>query len=149
MALCWCSDDLPRCEALAAHSPPHEQATYIRLPFDTAVFLQQAVLEPWPAISAVLRPVTSALRRSARSATSFGTADRAHRPRPLCRHGQRLERAVSADLGAGPLATFRQVTLPRLAPAIIAAAALVFTLCIDDVLISLFTSGAGNETWPL
>ncbi|TML83822.1 MAG: ABC transporter permease subunit [Actinobacteria bacterium] len=62
--------------------------------------------------------------------------------------GSDLEHA-SADLGAGPVATFRQVTLPRLVPAILAAAALVFVLSFDDVLISLFTSGAGNETWPL
>jgi spermidine/putrescine transport system permease protein len=59
-----------------------------------------------------------------------------------------LEQA-SVDLGAGPLATFRQITLPRLAPAILAAAALVFILSFDDVLTSLFTSGAGNDTWPL
>jgi len=56
---------------------------------------------------------------------------------------------ASADLGAGPLATFRQVTLPRLFPAILAAFLLTFTFSFDDVIISSFNSGAGNQTWPL
>jgi ABC-type spermidine/putrescine transport system permease subunit II len=62
--------------------------------------------------------------------------------------GDTLEEA-SRDLGAGPVATFRQVTLPRIAPAVIAGALLAFTFSFDDVVISNFTSGAGNETWPL
>jgi len=62
--------------------------------------------------------------------------------------GSSLEEA-SRDLGASALATFRQVTLPRLAPAIVAGAMLSFTFSFDDVVISNFTSGAGNDTWPL
>jgi ABC-type spermidine/putrescine transport system permease subunit II len=62
--------------------------------------------------------------------------------------GDTLEEA-SRDLGAGPVATFRQVTLPRIAPAVIAGGLLSFTFSFDDVVISNFTSGAGNETWPL
>ncbi len=62
--------------------------------------------------------------------------------------GENHEEA-SADLGAGPLSTFRQVTLPRLFPAILAAFLLTFTFSFDDVIISSFTSGAGNQTWPL
>ncbi|HEX7299860.1 MAG TPA: ABC transporter permease [Solirubrobacteraceae bacterium] len=62
--------------------------------------------------------------------------------------GDTLEEA-SRDLGAGPIATFRQVTLPRIAPAVIAGGLLAFTFSFDDVVISNFTSGAGNETWPL
>lgn len=62
--------------------------------------------------------------------------------------GDSLEEA-SRDLGAGPIATFRQVTLPRIAPAVIAGGLLAFTFSFDDVVISNFTSGAGNETWPL
>lgn len=62
--------------------------------------------------------------------------------------GDSLEEA-SLDLGAGPIATFRQITLPRIAPAVIAGALLAFTFSFDDVVISNFTSGAGNETWPL
>jgi spermidine/putrescine transport system permease protein len=62
--------------------------------------------------------------------------------------GDSLEEA-SRDLGAGPVATFRQVTLPRIAPAVIAGGLLAFTFSFDDVVISNFTSGAGHETWPL
>ena len=62
--------------------------------------------------------------------------------------GQTLEEA-SYDLGAGPVSTFRQVTLPRLAPAIIAGALLSFTFSFDDFITSFFVSGAGTTTLPL
>jgi len=58
-----------------------------------------------------------------------------------------LEEAA-ADLGAGPFTTFRTVTLPLLAPAIIAAALLAFALSIDDFVISNFNSGT-TVTFPL
>jgi ABC-type spermidine/putrescine transport system permease subunit II len=62
--------------------------------------------------------------------------------------GQTLEEA-SFDLGAGPIATFRQVTLPRLAPAIMAGALLAFTFSFDDYVISAFNAGGQTETWPM
>ena len=62
--------------------------------------------------------------------------------------GQTLEEA-SYDLGAGPLSTFRQVTLPRLAPAILAGGLLAFTFSFDDFITSFFVSGAGSTTLPL
>jgi spermidine/putrescine transport system permease protein len=58
-----------------------------------------------------------------------------------------LEEAA-ADLGATPLATFRTVTLPLLAPGIIAAGLLAFALSIDDFVISNFNSGT-TVTFPL
>jgi spermidine/putrescine transport system permease protein len=58
-----------------------------------------------------------------------------------------LEEAA-ADLGATPLATFRTVTLPLLAPGILAAAMLAFALSIDDFVISNFNSGT-TVTFPL
>jgi spermidine/putrescine transport system permease protein len=58
-----------------------------------------------------------------------------------------LEEAA-ADLGAPPLATFRTITLPLLAPGIVAAALLAFALSIDDFVISNFNSGT-TETFPL
>lgn len=58
-----------------------------------------------------------------------------------------LEEAA-ADLGAGPLTTFRTVTLPLLAPGIISAALLAFALSIDDFVISNFNSGT-TVTFPL
>jgi spermidine/putrescine transport system permease protein len=62
--------------------------------------------------------------------------------------GQSLEEA-SFDLGAGPLSTFRQVTLPRLAPAILAGGLLAFTFSFDDFITSFFVAGAGTTTLPL
>jgi spermidine/putrescine transport system permease protein len=62
--------------------------------------------------------------------------------------GESLEEA-SYDLGAGPISTFRQVTLPRLAPAILAGGLLAFTFSFDDFITSFFVSGAGTTTLPL
>jgi spermidine/putrescine transport system permease protein len=55
---------------------------------------------------------------------------------------------AAADLGAGPLTTFRTVTLPLLAPAIVSAALLAYALSIDDFVISNFNSGT-TVTFPL
>ena len=62
--------------------------------------------------------------------------------------GSTLEEA-SFDLGAGPLSTFRQVTLPRLFPAVLAGALLAFTFSFDDYVTSNFTAGATTQTWPM
>jgi ABC-type spermidine/putrescine transport system permease subunit II len=61
--------------------------------------------------------------------------------------GDKLEEAAY-DLGSGPVATFRQVTLPRLMPAVIAAALLSFTFSFDDYVLPAFTNGTTN-TWPI
>ena len=58
-----------------------------------------------------------------------------------------LEEAA-ADLGATPLQTFRHVTLPLLAPGVMAAGLLAFALSIDDFVISNFNSGT-TVTFPL
>jgi len=58
-----------------------------------------------------------------------------------------LEEAAR-DLGAGPMTTFRTITLPLLAPGLVAAAFLAFALSIDDFVISNFNSGS-TETFPL
>ena len=58
-----------------------------------------------------------------------------------------LEEAA-ADLGATPVQTFRLVTLPLIAPAVMSAALLAFALSIDDFVISNFNSGA-ERTFPL
>jgi ABC-type spermidine/putrescine transport system permease subunit II len=61
--------------------------------------------------------------------------------------GDTLEEAAY-DLGSGRLATFRQITLPRLMPAIVAAALLSFTFSFDDYVVPAFTNGTTN-TWPI
>jgi spermidine/putrescine transport system permease protein len=58
-----------------------------------------------------------------------------------------LEEAAM-DLYATPWATFRRVTLPLIAPGILAGALLAFALSIDDFVITYFNSGA-TITFPL
>jgi spermidine/putrescine transport system permease protein len=53
------------------------------------------------------------------------------------------------DLGATVSQKFRHVTLPLMSPAILAGAALAFTLSIDDFVVSFFTSGPGATTLPI
>jgi spermidine/putrescine transport system permease protein len=55
---------------------------------------------------------------------------------------------AAADLGATPLTTFRLITLPLLAPGVLAAALLAFALSLDDFVISNFNSGT-TVTFPL
>ncbi|GAC1448480.1 MAG: ABC transporter permease subunit [Ktedonobacterales bacterium] len=59
-----------------------------------------------------------------------------------------LEEA-SADLGAPPIGTFWQVTLPLLFPAILAGALLAFTFSFDDFILSNFLAAAGTTPLPV
>ncbi len=58
-----------------------------------------------------------------------------------------LEEAAM-DLGANELTTFRKVTLPLIAPAILAGALLSFALSIDDFVITYFNAGS-EVTFPI
>lgn len=125
----------------------------IRAPFDVLVFLTLVVPELVIAVSTLiffvnlsfdLGLVTMFLGHTVFNASLVMLIVRAR----FVSMGSSLEEA-SMDLGASAVATFRQVTLPRLAPAILAGAVLSFTFSFDDVVISNFTSGAGNDTWPL
>src|SRR5439155_10475485 len=59
-----------------------------------------------------------------------------------------LEQA-SMDLGANELQTFFLITLPLLAPGIISAALLAFTISLDDYVITSFVAGSNAKTLPL
>lgn len=59
-----------------------------------------------------------------------------------------LEEAAK-DLGANEWVTFRRVTLPLIAPGVLAGAMLAFTLSLDDFIITFFTSGPGSTTLPI
>jgi spermidine/putrescine transport system permease protein len=54
-----------------------------------------------------------------------------------------LEEA-SADLGEGPVGTFRRVTLPIMTPAIVSALLVSFTISLDEFILAFFL--AGTET---
>lgn len=56
---------------------------------------------------------------------------------------------AAADLGATPFQAFLRVVLPLAAPGIAAGAMLAFTISLDDVVITFFTSGPGSTTLPL
>jgi spermidine/putrescine transport system permease protein len=58
-----------------------------------------------------------------------------------------LEEAAM-DLGANEWVTFRKVTLPLIAPAILAAMLLCFAISIDDFVVTYFVSGS-ETTFPL
>ena len=55
---------------------------------------------------------------------------------------------AAMDLGCRPVQVFFLVTLPNIAPALISAWLLTFTLSFDDVVISEFLSGPGVTTLP-
>ncbi len=59
-----------------------------------------------------------------------------------------LEEA-SRDLGAGAVRTFLRVTLPQLAPGVVAGALLAFTLSLDEFVIAFFTAGPTTQTLPI
>jgi putrescine transport system permease protein len=59
-----------------------------------------------------------------------------------------LEEAA-LDLGCTPTRTFFLITLPIIAPAVIAGWLLAFTLSLDDLVIASFTSGPGATTLPM
>jgi spermidine/putrescine transport system permease protein len=55
---------------------------------------------------------------------------------------------AAADLYATPWRTFTRITLPLLAPGIIAGAMLAFVISLDDVIITEFVKSAGQDTLP-
>jgi putrescine transport system permease protein len=59
-----------------------------------------------------------------------------------------LEEAAM-DLGAGPTRAFLEITLPLIAPAILASWLLSFTLSLDDLVISSFVAGPATNTLPM
>ena len=59
-----------------------------------------------------------------------------------------LEEAAM-DLGGRPLRVVFDITLPLIAPAMIAGWLLAFTLSLDDLVIASFVSGPGSSTLPM
>ncbi|ACK71994.1 Ornithine carbamoyltransferase [Gloeothece citriformis PCC 7424] len=53
------------------------------------------------------------------------------------------------DLGANEWQTLQRIILPLIAPGILSAALLAFTLSLDDFVITFFTTGVGVTTLPL
>ena len=61
---------------------------------------------------------------------------------------RRVYEEAALSLGASRLASFREITLPLLIPAVVAGALLAFTISFDNTSASLFWRPAGVETMP-
>ncbi len=61
---------------------------------------------------------------------------------------QSVEEAAQ-DLGARPVRVFFDITLPIIAPALVAGWLLAFTLSLDDLVIASFVTGPGASTLPM
>lgn len=61
---------------------------------------------------------------------------------------QSLEEAAM-DLGARPVRVFFDVTVPVIAPALVAGWLLAFTLSLDDLVVASFVTGPGASTLPM
>lgn len=55
---------------------------------------------------------------------------------------------AAADLYASRWRTFRRITLPLMAPGVMAGAMLAFVISLDDVIITEFVKSAGQDTLP-
>jgi putrescine transport system permease protein len=56
---------------------------------------------------------------------------------------------AAIDLGSKPWQVMWDITLPIISPAIVAGWLLAFTISLDDVVITSFTTGPGNTTLPI
>jgi putative spermidine/putrescine transport system permease protein len=56
---------------------------------------------------------------------------------------------ASADLGADSWQTFRFITFPSMRTALVAGGLLAFALSFDEIIVTTFTLGAGQETLPI
>jgi spermidine/putrescine transport system permease protein len=56
---------------------------------------------------------------------------------------------AARDLGAGEWRTFFDITLPLILPAVISGILLSFAMSFDDVIISVFVTGANTNTLPI
>jgi putrescine transport system permease protein len=124
-----------------------------RLPFAAMIYAPLVMPEVITGLSLLLLFVTLAIDRG------FWTVAIAHTTMAMCfvaivvqarltDFDRSLEEAAM-DLGAPPLRTFLSVTLPLVAPAILAAWMLAFALSLDDLVIASFTTGPGTVTLPI
>lgn len=56
---------------------------------------------------------------------------------------------ASQSLGAGPVTTFRLITLPLILPGVLTGALFAFLTSFDESIVSLFLSGPGIRTLPI
>lgn len=66
----------------------------------------------------------------------------------LARYDQTLELAAMS-MGSTPAGAFFRVTLPVLRPAVVTSALLSFVTSLDEVVVTIFVSGANTKTLPM
>lgn len=124
-----------------------------RLPFAAMVYAPLVMPEVITGLSLLLFFVAINLDRG------FLTVTIAHATLTLCfvtvvvqsrlvSFDRTLEEAAM-DLGCPPVRTFLTVTLPAIAPAVVAGFLLAFSLSLDDLVIASFTTGPGATTLPI
>jgi putrescine transport system permease protein len=79
----------------------------------------------------------------------FGAAYVAVVVQSMLAEAERSLEEAAMDLGATPFTAFRTITLPLIAPALVAGWLLAFTLSLDDVVIASFVSGPAGTTLPI
>jgi spermidine/putrescine transport system permease protein len=62
---------------------------------------------------------------------------------------KRVYEEAALSLGASPLQTFKEVTLPLLMPAVLAGMLFSFTISFDDITATLFWASAEHQTVPV
>jgi putative spermidine/putrescine transport system permease protein len=55
---------------------------------------------------------------------------------------------AAQSLGAGPLTTFRKVTLPLISPGVASGAVFAFAISFDEVVVTVFVAGPAQRTLP-
>jgi putative spermidine/putrescine transport system permease protein len=61
----------------------------------------------------------------------------------------RTPEEASADLGADSFTTFRRITMPGIRTALLSGGLLAFGLSFDEIIVTIFTAGAGTQTIPM
>lgn len=56
---------------------------------------------------------------------------------------------AAMDLGAKPWKVFMQITIPMIAPSLVAGGMMAFALSLDDLVLASFVSGPGSTTLPM
>jgi putrescine transport system permease protein len=124
-----------------------------RLPFAAMIYAPLVMPEVITGLSLLLMFVAIGLDRG------FVTIIIAHTTLTMCfvtiivqsrlvTFDRSLEEAAM-DLGCPPGRTFFAITLPLIAPAVIAGFLLAFSLSLDDLVVASFTTGPGATTLPI
>lgn len=126
---------------------------YVRSSILQGVFIAPAVLPEIVLAVGLLSlytfvDFTLGLRSVLLSHTLFCTAFVTAVVRTRLQHVDPSLEEAARDLGDTAAGAFLRITLPNLAPGIVAGALLSFTLSLDEFVIAFFTNGPGSPTLP-